>query len=204
MTRTLTAVQQQTEIGEGLAVGTLVLGVTAITSRAEPLDVALSDALRSWPWAARYPMLMRRSALELAPLLRASTGRRGSKIARWELSRGLFVPQLRDDDWDLAAACHRIEDSTTIAARHWISLSRAFLDGLDASLVWRAPQSSLMDELDSGLSGWGHRSRLQLSAPTQPDRANEPRSFGTVSCTWRWSRCAPCRTPRAGLATPRS
>lgn len=52
----LTRTRQQTEIGEGLAVGCLIVGVTAISPTAA-LDDALVHALSSWPWAPRYPAL---------------------------------------------------------------------------------------------------------------------------------------------------
>lgn len=130
----LTRVRQQTEIGEGLAVGCLVAGVHAIRTAAA-LDAALVGALDPWPWAARYPTVRRTP--HLADVLRRSAGRRSSRIARWATSRDQFVPQLCDDEWDLPGACIRLEDATAVPARRWCELSEAFLRGLGADDVWR-------------------------------------------------------------------
>jgi hypothetical protein len=130
----LTRARQETEIGEGLAVGCLVAGVHAI-STAATLDVALVGALESWPWAARYPAVRRNPHLD--DVLRRSAGRRSSRIARWSPSGGQFVPQLCDDEWDLAAACVTLEETTAVPARRWCELSEAFVRGLDNALVWR-------------------------------------------------------------------
>ncbi|MFC5137004.1 hypothetical protein ACFPK1_02070 [Actinomycetospora rhizophila] len=134
MSGTLTRARQQTEVGEGLAVGCLVAGVHAI-SAAGALDAALVGALASWPWAARYPAVRRTPRLD--DVLRRSAGRRSSHIARWSPSGGVFVPQLCDDEWDLAAACAKIEEATAVPARRWLELSEVFVQGLDETLVWR-------------------------------------------------------------------
>jgi hypothetical protein len=122
-------------MGEGLAVGCLVDGVTGLDPIAA--DDALRRALDSWPWAARYPTVRRTPAV--VGIMRSSPGRRGSKIAQWVFSRGLAVPQLRDDAWDLPAACTRLEDETGVPARRWLDLTRTFLAHLPHTDVWRAP-----------------------------------------------------------------
>lgn len=134
MPDTLTRARQQTEIGEGLAVGCLVAGVHAI-STAAALDAALVRALEPWPWAARYPAVRRTPRLD--DVLRRSVGRRASHIARWSASGGQFVPQLCDDEWNLTSACVQLEDTTAVPARRWCELAQAFLGGLDEALVWR-------------------------------------------------------------------
>ncbi|MFC5061166.1 hypothetical protein [Actinomycetospora atypica] len=140
-----TTTRQRGEMGEGLAVGCLVVGVTALAPTA-PLDPALEHALDGWPWAARYPVVRRTP--QLVDTFARSPGRRGLRIAQWVRSRGLVVPQLRDDEWDLTAACARLEEGTGVPARRWIDLTRAFLDGLAPDAVWRAPEPHAMpDEL---------------------------------------------------------
>lgn len=52
----LTPVQQQTEVGEGLAVGCLVVGVSAMTSQDGPLESAFAQALASWPLGCPIPV----------------------------------------------------------------------------------------------------------------------------------------------------
>ncbi|MDD7939326.1 hypothetical protein PHK61_12955 [Actinomycetospora lutea] len=130
----LTRTRQATEIGEGLAVGCLVAGVHAIGTAAA-LDTALVRALEPWPWAARYPAIRRTPRLD--DVLRRSSGRRSSRIARWSSSSGQFVPQLCDDEWDLPAACSELEDATAVPARRWCELAEVFLRGLDEDHVWR-------------------------------------------------------------------
>ncbi|GAA4933044.1 hypothetical protein [Actinomycetospora succinea] len=63
MPAALTRTRQETEIGEGLAVGCLVAGVHAIGATAA-LDTALLRALEPWPWAARYPAVRRTPRLD--------------------------------------------------------------------------------------------------------------------------------------------
>ena len=131
-----TATRQRIEIGEGLAVGCLVAGVTALAPTA-PVDDALGHALDGWPWATRYPAVRR--SPQLVDTLHRSAGRRGPRVSHWVRSRGLVVPQLRDDDWDLTAACARLEEGTGVPARRWIDLASGFLAGLPDDAVWRAP-----------------------------------------------------------------
>lgn len=138
-------------MGEGLAVGCLVAGVTALAPSA-PLDAALVRALEGWPWAARYPAVRRSPQLD--DTFARSAGRRGLRVAQWVRSRGLVVPQLRDDDWDLTAACVRLEEGTGVPARRWIDLTAGFLDGLATDAVWRAPEPGpLPEELPRELPG---------------------------------------------------
>lgn len=144
MPAALTRTRQETEIGEGLAVGCLVAGVHAI-SAAAALDAALVGALASWPWAARYPTVRRTPRLD--DVLRRSAGRRSSRIARWAPSRDQFVPQLCDDEWDLPNACGRLEEETSVPARRWCELSEAFLRGLGAGDVWRGRPLDVLEDL---------------------------------------------------------
>lgn len=122
-------------MGEGLAVGCLVEGVTGLDPVAA--DDALRRALDDWPWATHYPTVRR--SPDVTVTMRASPGRRGLKIAQWVFSRGLAVPQLRDDAWDLPAACTRLEEATGLPTRRWLYLTRAFLAHLPDATVWRAP-----------------------------------------------------------------
>lgn len=78
----LTPVQQQTEMGEGLAVGCLVVGVSAMTSQDGPLESAFAQALASWPWVARYRSLTRSQKWPARSIIRKSAGRRRSHVAR--------------------------------------------------------------------------------------------------------------------------
>lgn len=73
----------------------------------------------------------------LAEIFRRSPGRRAIRVAQWVVSAGLFVPQLRDDAWDLAAACVELEEATAVPARRWCELASRFLEDLDTSGVWR-------------------------------------------------------------------
>ncbi|MEJ2888849.1 hypothetical protein [Actinomycetospora aeridis] len=146
----LTRARQETEIGEGLAVGCLVAGVHAVGAAAG-LDPALVGALGPWPWAARYPALHRTPRLD--DVLRRSAGRRGNRVARWTPSRDAFVPQLCDDAWDLFAACVRLEETTAVPARRWCELADRFLRLLDQELVWRGRPLDPLGDL--GLGGPG-------------------------------------------------
>jgi hypothetical protein len=144
----LTRVAQETEVGEGLAVGCLVGGVSALGSDDGALEAAFTPVWAAWPWAARYPSLGRS---RLAEVLRKSARRRGQRVAQWVTSAGLHVPQLRDDEWDLTAACARLEESSLIPARRWCELAAGFVAGLDEQLVWRFPpvEAADVDQLPS-------------------------------------------------------
>ncbi|GLZ45876.1 hypothetical protein Acsp06_20610 [Actinomycetospora sp. NBRC 106375] len=139
----LTRARQQTDVGEGLAVGCLVSGVHAIDTVAE-LDPALVRALASWPWAARYPAVRRTP--RLGDIFRRSSGRRSSRIAQWTVSGGGFVPQLCDDEWDLPAACVRLEEATAVPARRWCELAGTFLRALGDDPVRRGQPLDPVEE----------------------------------------------------------
>lgn len=144
----LTPDRQRTEVGEGLAVGCIVVGVAAVADDGGALDAAFSSALAAWPWATRYPVLARAGRPALATVMQRSASRRAVKVAQWVTYRGLHVPQLRDDAWDLAGACAGIEEATTVPARRWCDLAEAIVGALDDRLVWRHPPMRLAVDPD--------------------------------------------------------
>ena len=139
----LTSVRQRTEVGEGLAVGCLVVGIAAVADDHGALDTAFAFTFADWPWSTRYPTVLRARRPVLPPVLQESTSRRTLTVAQWIPSRGLYVPQLRDDAWDLTGACTAIEEATAVPARRWCDLAEAFVDDLDDHLVWRHPPPDL-------------------------------------------------------------
>lgn len=158
----LTTTRQQTEVGEGLAIGCLVTGVAGVTAEDGPLDAAFTAAFAAWPWATRYPSLLGRRRPLLGPVLRSSGGRRASRLAHRVTTRGVHSPQLRDDEWDLRAACGLLEEESTVPARRWWGPARAFTDGLGDGQVWRFPPpgskaSSRRDAQALTTLGWPSR-----------------------------------------------
>ncbi|MEO8136172.1 MAG: hypothetical protein ABI831_19625 [Betaproteobacteria bacterium] len=133
----LTKAKQETAVGQGLAVGCLALGVTAVTSKKMSVEMAFIRAWRDWPQARHFPTI--RADLErndILPIIHDSPRRRGGYIAEWAVGRTL-EPLLRGD-WDVDEAGAQLEIASDVPLEGWIELARAFTDDLDQNELIRS------------------------------------------------------------------
>jgi hypothetical protein len=125
-----TKAQQLKAVGEGLAVGCLMLGHHELPANKMNVELAFQRAWRSWPHAGRFPSV--RADLERNhiywQIMDNSARRRQPTIAFWDVGRTLH-PQLQegfdmDDAKDLLPKFHDLP----IAA--WVELAQLFTDAL--------------------------------------------------------------------------
>jgi len=134
----LTKVDQETAVGQGLAVGCLALGVTAVTSKKMSVEFAFIRAWRDWTWAPRFPRI--RADLERNDILRiihASPRRRGGYIAEWSVGRDL-EPLLRGDR-DVDEAGTQLEIASGVPLSGWVELARTFTNDFNKAELGTQP-----------------------------------------------------------------
>jgi hypothetical protein len=134
----MTKAQQETAVGEGLAVGCLALGIASVTSNKMDVEFAFRHAWRDWQWAYLFPVVHASiSRNDLLRIVRASPRRRGAIVAEWDMGR-VLTPILNFDDESLKGAGALLETSTGVPFQGWLSLARAFTDDLGEDKVQRA------------------------------------------------------------------
>ncbi|WP_019873209.1 hypothetical protein [Sporichthya polymorpha] len=127
-----TAVQQQTTVGEGLAVGCLAIGVTSVTARKLTLELAFSRAWRDWHPAREFLAICTTLARnDIVTILSRSERRRGPVWAAWTLDRGLYVPYLTQD-WTVEETADELESSCGVGREDWKDLAGSFVHALQA------------------------------------------------------------------------
>lgn len=120
---------QQTAIGQGLAVGCLMLGHTNLPSQKTNIEFAFRKAWRDWPHAGQFPQV--RSSVERDDIMRIlhdSAGRRRPIVAYWEVRRSL-QPVLASG-FDLEDASDLLVSFYSLPIDAWQQLARAFTDDL--------------------------------------------------------------------------
>lgn len=100
--------QQVKLVCEGLALGTLALGVEAVTSAKYVLASALQTAWGDWDQARRFPRIAGHGAAELLARGIRRSERRQVVLAAWESGRWTS-PYITLDDWS-------VEDCTEVLA----------------------------------------------------------------------------------------
>ncbi|MGB6161548.1 MAG: hypothetical protein WCF33_21580 [Pseudonocardiaceae bacterium] len=133
----LTKAQQETSVGEGLAVGCLAIGVLAVTSEKMAVELAFVRAWRKWAWSSRFPTIHATHARnDLLRILHDSPRRRRSVLAEWS-SDHMYQPYLRED-WEVEEASESLESWTGVPLRGWVELARAFVEDLGEAKIWHA------------------------------------------------------------------
>jgi hypothetical protein len=130
-----TEATQKAYFGEGLAVGCLLDGATAIIGDRFAVESSLRRAYRGWPHRTRFPTV--RTDLSHAnvwALLHDSKGRTSSSVAYWEEQGTHLIPRLRQS-WSLEEHAERLEGLSGIETTAWVSLADAFLDALGTRYV---------------------------------------------------------------------
>lgn len=120
-----TKATDQTDIGQGLAVGCLVLGVTAVTSGKQALEFAFRRAWRDWPHAREFRFVHADIARnDIVLILRKSARRRGAYLGAWELER--WARPYLAEGTTLAAAEELLPEWTGVPWSSWLELAEAF------------------------------------------------------------------------------
>jgi hypothetical protein len=120
-----TKATDHTDVGQGLAVGCLALGVTAVTSGSQALEFAFGRAWRGWPRARDFRFVHADIARnDIVLILRRSARRRPPLLAAWELKRWA-TPYLFEGT-TLADAEELLPEWTGVPWSSWLELAEAF------------------------------------------------------------------------------
>ena len=130
MSYRMTTVQQQVAVGEGLAIGCLDLGVSAVTSSKMAVELAFQRASPGWPRSSAFPSI--HASLprnDFLTIVHKSQNRRGPIVAAWSCERTL-TPYLTMDGWTIEDAADLLQESCGVPLRDWTDLARRFVEDL--------------------------------------------------------------------------
>lgn len=126
--------QQVKHVVEGMALGVLAQGVTAVTSSKMALEFAFNFAWRRWSLASEFPSIAGNDPGNLFWIgMGKSEGRRGA-CAAWNEDEWA-VPYIRHE-WAVDEALDH-HASREVAAEDWMELGRLFVENLDENEVRR-------------------------------------------------------------------
>ncbi len=134
----MTAVQQQVAVGEGLAIGCLNLGVSAVTSQKMTVELAFQRAWRGWARSSTFPRI--HASLprnDFLTIVHSSANRRGSTVAAWSCDRRL-TPYLTVDGWTIDDAAELLQGSCGVPVQDWTDLAKLFVEDLGEGNVDKA------------------------------------------------------------------
>lgn len=122
----MTKVTQQKALGEGLALGAIMAGISAIEGNKGNLELDFRAAWRRWPFADRFPSIKAGPAQDdiFVQVISSSANRRGP-VALW---RGPwpYSPELVHD-WEPDEVADVIDEAIPAAA--WRDLAETWLTG---------------------------------------------------------------------------
>lgn len=120
-----TKTRQQVALGQGLALGALMLGVESVNGNKPDLEWDFRRAWQDWEYTHHFPAVhVSIPRNDVLHILYDSKGRRGPILAYWEGSWP-FVPTLRVDGWTADEIAAIILESIPAAA--WEKLVRSWL-----------------------------------------------------------------------------
>lgn len=120
---------QETDVGEGLALGLVALGVTSFTDSKMSVEFAFQRAWRDWAYRSRFPAVHADVVRnDLLRIIGKSEGRRSAHLSGWA-SEWPFVPYVRED-WNLEDVGELLESSSGVPLGAWVELARVFIDDL--------------------------------------------------------------------------
>lgn len=91
--------RQQNYLGQGLALGAIMLGLDEVNGPKMVLELDFEDAWRDWPHRHHFPNVkVDISYNEILGILQDSGRKHGPILVCWE-GAWPFVPTLRVDDW---------------------------------------------------------------------------------------------------------
>lgn len=129
--------QQETIVGEGLALGLLAVGVDALTSRKQAVEFASGRAWRSWPHRSKFPQVrMDIARNDVLRIMRNSERRRGSVLAYWATGGAWYEPVQRAD-WSVEEDGAVLGENSGIPFAEWVSLAEVIVAELKDDEVRR-------------------------------------------------------------------
>lgn len=126
MVNSMTGVQQQKAVGQGLALGALMLGVQAVNGDKGTLESDFRRAWRDWAYSAFFSAVRADVARnDLLRVLHDSSRRRGVVLAYWE-GAWPFVPTLTVGEWTADEVADIIDERIPASGwadlvSHWLS-----------------------------------------------------------------------------------
>ncbi|MBN9799255.1 hypothetical protein DMP15_18595 [Pseudonocardia sp. UM4_GMWB1] len=133
----LTKAQQETIVGEGLALGLLAVGVVAVTSGKQAVEFAFGRAWRSWTHRSKFPQVrMEIARNDVLRIMRDSERRRGSALAYWATGGAWYEPVQRAD-WSVEEDGEVLGENSGIPFAQWVALAEAIVAELKDDQVRR-------------------------------------------------------------------
>ncbi|MFI7483060.1 hypothetical protein ACH9EU_11680 [Kocuria sp. M1R5S2] len=129
MPHTPSKVQQQTAVGEGLAIACLALGVDEVPNSKLDLEFAFNHAWQAWPHRSKFPQI--RADMERTDILRIlddADGRRWAFVGSWTTDYTTWFPRLKQDNWGWAELADSAGGTFDVDLDGWISLAAPWLD----------------------------------------------------------------------------
>ncbi|MBT2474662.1 hypothetical protein J7E68_08765 [Microbacterium sp. ISL-103] len=119
-----TKARQQTVLGEGLALGALILGCQKVHGNRMALEFDFRRAWRAWPYTHLFPAVKVGPAQDdLFGIMQDSAGRRSTRPTYWE-GAWPFTPVMRFD-WTADEIAEHLSEE--IPADAWRELVEAWL-----------------------------------------------------------------------------
>ena len=122
-------VQQQTALGQGLAIACLALRVEAVPHNKLELESAFGWAWDEWQHRHKFPQI--RADLErtdVLTILGKAEGRQGAFVATWTTDHRTWFPQLRQDGWEWEELADVAGGQFDVDLDGWLSLAGPWLD----------------------------------------------------------------------------
>jgi len=121
----MTKASDQTVLGQGLALGTIMLGVDSVMAQKQRLELDFRRAWRAWPHRDKFSQIKAGpESDDLLHILNASGRSPRSKFAFWA-SEWPFIPVLEFEHWSYKDVAESIDD--TIPAEAWRELAVSWL-----------------------------------------------------------------------------
>lgn len=130
----LTRDHQVRTVVEGLALGTLALGVEAVTAGKMDLEFAIDHALRHWSYADAFPSLSGNLGPNYVWLGIRKSERRRQAYAAWQDGQWL-QPYITIEDWSVEDCTNVLGKQGPVPHDGWLELGRLFLDELGEEKV---------------------------------------------------------------------
>jgi hypothetical protein len=121
---TSTKAQQQTALGEGLALGAVLAGVEGVNGNKTTLELDFRAAWRDWPYASKFPAVKAGpSQDDVFRIMGKSANRSTPHVAEWS-GAWPFVPVIIHD-WSADELADSIHEQ--VPAEAWLNLVRDWL-----------------------------------------------------------------------------
>jgi hypothetical protein len=137
MASNLTKDQQVRMVCDGLALGTMALGVTGLANNKFSVEMSLADAWRTWPESRRFPSIANFEPENTIWLGMYKSASRKWTHAAWDFDGPWVSPFLLRQGWDSSEALGRVESDSGVTSEAWTELARLVVDGMDEDKVRR-------------------------------------------------------------------